>query len=106
VAEKNKGLGIPETKGQFQFIGIVFGTEKDNFYKETMTKTQKPWRIINFGIKTDKEASAFINLSGGEKDKVFFSKQEKDGDKKNVFRNINLEISTYYWLLMHLRVVL
>jgi hypothetical protein len=82
VAEKNKGLGITETKGQFQFKGVVFGTEKDNFYKETMTKTQKPWRIVNFGLKTDKEASAFINLSGGEKDKVFFSKQEKDGDKK------------------------
>jgi hypothetical protein len=83
MAEKNKGLGIPETKGQFQFKGVVFGTEKDNFYKETLTKTtQKPWRIVNFGIKTDKEASAFINLSGGEKEKLFFSKQEKDGDKK------------------------
>ena len=45
MAEKNKGLEIPETKGQFQIKGIVFGTEKESFYKETVTKTsQKPWR--------------------------------------------------------------
>lgn len=83
--EKNKGLGLPETKGQFQVKGIVFGTEKDSFYKETLTKTtQKPWRIVNFGIKTDKESSIYINLSSGEKEKVFFSKSQKpiDGVKQ------------------------
>ena len=39
---KNKGLDLPQTRGNFQVKGIVTGTQKDNFYKETQTKTQKP----------------------------------------------------------------
>jgi hypothetical protein len=82
--EKNTGLGIPQTKGQFQTRGTVIGTEKNNFYKETMTKTtQKPWRTVNFGLKVDKDSTLYITLSDGEKDKVYFSKTETvDGKKK------------------------
>jgi hypothetical protein len=80
---KKEGIGLPQTRGTFQIIGLVTGTEKDSFYKETQTKTtKKPWRILNFGLKTDKEATVYVNLSGGEKDKVFFSKTVTEDNKK------------------------
>jgi hypothetical protein len=79
---KKEGIGLPQTRGTFQLSGIVTGTEKDSFYKETQTKTKKPWRILNFGLKTDKDATVYVNLSGGEKDKVFFSKTVTEDNKK------------------------
>lgn len=79
----NKGLGIPQTKGFFQVKGMVTGTEKDKFYKETKTKTDKPFRTINFGLKTDSNSTTYINLTGMEQDKVYFAKTETvDGKKK------------------------
>ena len=70
--KKNKGLDLPQTKGSFQIKGVVTGTQKDNFYKETQTKTQKPWRILNFGVKNNKDSTIYVTLSDGEKDKVYF----------------------------------
>lgn len=87
--EKNKGLELPQTRGNFQLKGVVTGTAKDNFYKETLTKKQKPWRILNFGVKTDKESTTYITLSDGEKDKVYFSKTETvDGKKKTDVQDV------------------
>lgn len=81
--EKNTGLGIPQTRGSFQLKGVVTGTSKDSCYKETTTKTQKPWRTLNFGLKTEKDSTLYLTLSDGEKEKVYFSKSETvDGKKK------------------------
>ena len=41
---KKKGLGLPQTKGSFQVRGKVTGTQKDKFYTEKLTRTDKPWR--------------------------------------------------------------
>jgi hypothetical protein len=80
---KNKGLGLPQTRGSFNLQGIVTGTEKDKFYTETTTKvTQKPFRMLNFGVKTDKDTAIYLNLNGGEQDKVYFSKTTTDENKK------------------------
>jgi len=79
---KKKGLEIPQTKGTFQLQGITTGTAKDSFYKETLTKTQKPFRMINFGLQTDKETSIYVNLNGGEQDEVYFSKTKTIDNKK------------------------
>lgn len=79
-----KGLGLPQTKGSFQLSGIVTGMLKDSHYKETTTKTGKPWRILNFGVQTDKDSTIYVTLSGGEKEEVYFSKSitTDDGKKK------------------------
>jgi hypothetical protein len=79
----NKGLGLPQTKGSFQLQGIVTGTEKDSFYKETLTKEKKkPFRMLNFGVKTDKDTTVYVNLNGGEQEEVYFSKTTTDENKK------------------------
>ena len=39
MAEKKKGIDLPQTKGKFQVRGKVVGTQKDNFYVEKLTKT-------------------------------------------------------------------
>lgn len=87
---KNKGLGLPQTRGSFQVKGVVTGTQKDSFLKETLTKkAQKPWRTLNFGVKTDKESTIYITLSDGEKDKVYFAKTETvDGKRKTDVQDI------------------
>lgn len=67
---------LPQTRGQFQAMGIISGVEKDKFYTEKETKTGKDFRAVNFGCKFDKDATMYINLTGMPKDKVYFSKRE------------------------------
>ena len=82
MATKNPNHDLQQTNGTFQFRGIVTGTAKDGFYKEITTKSNKPMRMVNFGVEYDKDKRSFISLNGMVKDKVHFSKQtEKDGKK-------------------------
>ena len=91
--KKNTGLGIQETKGSFQLRGIVTGTSKDSFYKEIKTKSNKPMRMVNFGVNIDKEKAVYINLNGMEKETVFFSKSDGKGkDKKTVTEPIGVNL--------------
>mgnify|MGYP000860136482 CR=1 FL=1 len=69
---------LPETKGQFQTRGIVTGTKKDKFYVDKLTKTEKPFRSINFGIQFDKDATLYAGFNGMEQDSVYFFKTTKD----------------------------
>lgn len=85
MAEKknNAPHDLQQTKGQFQFRGMVTGTDKDNFYKETNTKAGKPFRSVSFGVEYDKDKKDYISLNGMERDNVFFSKRETvDGKTK------------------------
>lgn len=81
---KKKGLGLPQTKGTFQVRGKVVGTSKDKFYVEKMTKNNKPWRSINFGVQFDSEKTLYVGTNGMERDNVYFCKKIEDGktDKK------------------------
>ena len=81
---KKKGLGLPQTKGTFQVRGKVVGTDKDKFYIEKMTKNNKPWRSINFGVQFDSEKTLYVGTNGMERDNVYFCKKIEDGktDKK------------------------
>lgn len=81
---KKKGLGLPQTKGTFQVRGKVIGTSKDKFYVEKMTKNNKPWRSINFGVQFDSEKTLYVGTNGMERDNVYFCKKIEDGktDKK------------------------
>lgn len=87
--KKKKGLGLIETKGQFQTKGIVVGVEKDNFYKEMLTKTEKPFRAVSFGVQFDKEATIYVSLNGMEQESVYFTKSETDPATKK--RNTTTE---------------
>jgi len=69
---------LPETKGQFQTRGNVTGTKKDKFYVDKLTRTEKPFRSINFGIQFDKDATLYAGFNGMEQDLVYFSKSTKD----------------------------
>ena len=78
---ENKGLGLQETKGSFQLSGTVSGTKSDKFYKETMTKTNKPFRSIGFAVNVDNGKGVYVSLNGMEKAEVCFSKSEGKGQK-------------------------
>lgn len=87
MAEKSKnskGLGLQETRGYFQLKGKIIGVDKDNFYTEKTTKTNKPMRMINMGVEIDKEKSVYVNLNGMERDFVVFSKTEGSGKDRKV----------------------
>ena len=81
---KKKGLGLPQTKGTFQVRGKVVGTSKDKFYVEKMTKNNKPWRSVNFGVQFDSEKTLYVGTNGMERDNVYFCKKIEDEktDKK------------------------
>ena len=81
--KKNTPHDLQLTKGVFTFRGIVTGTDKDSFYKETKTKTtEKPFRAVSFGVEYDKNKRDFISLNGMEKETVFFSKSETVNGKR------------------------
>lgn len=90
MANEAKGLGIKETKGQFQVRGIITGTEKENFYRELTTRNDKPMRIVNFGIQIDNDATMYAGFNGMEQEFVYFSKSEKgdDGKKKTIVEKV------------------
>ena len=74
----NKMFDFPQTKGSFQVRGIVNGVEKDSFYIEKQTKTGKEFRMINFGVEYDDKKTIYPTLNGMPRDKVYFSKKDKD----------------------------
>ena len=74
----NKMFDFPQTKGSFQVRGIVNGVEKDSFYVEKQTKTGKEFRMINFGVEYDDKKTIYPTLNGMPRDKVYFSKKDKD----------------------------
>ena len=74
----NKIHNLPETKGQFQTKGIVTGTKEGKFYIDKLTKTEKPFRAINFGVNFDKDSTLYVGFNGMEWDSVYFSKSTKD----------------------------
>ena len=78
---KKKGLGLPQTRGSFQVRGKVIGTQRDNFYIEKLTKTNKPWRSTSFGVQFDNDSTIYTSLNGMERGSVWFSKKE---DKKTI----------------------
>ncbi len=89
---ENKGLGLIETRGLFQLKGIVTGCNSSNFYKETLTRTNKPFRSVFFGVQIDKDSTIYINLNGMEQEKVFFSKSETDPvtkKKSNIIEKVD-----------------
>lgn len=74
--------GLMETKGQFQFRGVIEGTQRDDFFSNKITKSGKDMNLIKFSIKTSENNKPKINLNGIEQDTVFFYKRpEKKGEK-------------------------
>ncbi len=85
--KKGRLFDLPETKGSFQLKGIVSGTEKDGFYKEIKTKTNKDMRRINFGVGYAQDSTLYVNLQGMEQDNVYFSKRaENKGGKSETVK--------------------
>ena len=70
--------GLQETKGSFQLRGIVNGVDRDSFYKEITTKSNKSMRMVNFGAEVDKGKTIYVALNGMERDKVYFSAKQND----------------------------
>ena len=85
--KRERLFDLPETKGSFQLKGIVNGVERDNFYKEIRTKTNKDMRIINFGVEYAEGSTLYVNLQGMELDSVYFSKRaDNKGEKAETMR--------------------
>lgn len=81
---KERLFDLPETKGTFRIRGKVTGKERDNFYKETVTKTGKPVRRISFGVTYEPGKSMYTSLQGMQQDNVYFSKPGEKGQKSEV----------------------
>ena len=84
---KARLFDLPETKGEFQLVGIVSGMSKDNAYKELVTKSNRAMRFINFGLSYQDGKTLYANLQGMEQDYVYFSKYPvKKGEKGDTIK--------------------
>lgn len=70
---------MPVTRGTYQVKGLVNGVQKQNFYTEKKTKTNKDFRAINFGVEYNENKTVYMSLNGMVKDKVYFSKRDDNG---------------------------
>lgn len=94
--KKGRIFDLPETKGSFQLKGIVTGTEKDKFYKEIKTRSNKDMRIVNFGVTYDEDSTLYVNIQGMEQENVYFSKKsEKKGEKAETVKVPWMDRFTY-----------
>lgn len=79
---KNNGLGLPQTRGTFQWRGKILGVSKDNFFKEGKSQSGKSTRSVTFGLQVSKDSVLYLTLNSFVADKVYYSKLEKDKDGK------------------------
>lgn len=90
--EKKKSAphDLQQTNGLFTLCGIVSGTDKENFYKETKTRNDKPFRSVTFGVEFDKDKKEYVSLNGMQRDQVVFKKRETiNGQTKSVTEKVN-----------------
>lgn len=80
----NTKHNLQQTRGIFQVSGVVQGTLKDKFYVDTVTKTGKPFRAINFGVEFEKGKVMYISINGMEQEKVYFNKRNEETNKMEV----------------------
>lgn len=71
--------GLQETAGLYQIRGVVTGADKEKFYVEKKTKSNKDMRMVSFGLEIEPNKSVYFSLNGMVKDEVFFSAKDKDG---------------------------
>lgn len=81
MAGNNRIHEMPITRGVYQLKGVVSGTEKQNFYTEKKTKTNKEMRMINFGVEYDHGKTVYMSMNGIPRDKVYFSKKDDETGK-------------------------
>lgn len=82
---KARLFDLPETKGAFQLKGKVTGTQKDGFYKEIKTRSNKDMKMINFGVEYENGLNLYVNMQGMEQENVYFYKKaENKGDKPEI----------------------
>ena len=81
ILAKERLFDLPETKGIFQIRGLVTGHDKDNFYKESKTKTGKTMRRTSFGVTFEPNKTMYVSMQGFPQNSVYFSSPGKNGEK-------------------------
>ncbi|MGG1659501.1 hypothetical protein [Brevibacillus sp. NRS-1366] len=79
---ENKGLGLPQTKGEFKLRGLATGLMRDNAFKVIETKSKKGMHILNFGVDTAPESTVYVTIQGVERDEVYFGKRSEEKGQK------------------------
>ena len=75
---------LAETKGTYQVQGKISGVESSRFYTEKKTKSNKDFRMINFGCEYDDKKTVYMSLNGMPQDNVYFSKRNAETNKTDV----------------------
>lgn len=78
---KERIHNLQETKGSFQCKGIINGVQKEKFYTEKKTKTNKDFRAVSFACEYNATTSMYMSLNGMPQAEVYFSKKNPDTNK-------------------------
>ncbi|GED73052.1 hypothetical protein BRE01_67540 [Brevibacillus reuszeri] len=79
---ENKGLGLPQTRGEFKLRGLATGLLRDNAFKVIETKSKKGMHILNFGVETAPESTLYVTIQGVEREEVIYGKKAEEKGKK------------------------
>ena len=77
----NRIFDLAETRGTFQVRGLISGVQKEKFYTNKKTKTNKDFRAVNFGCEYDDKKTIYLSLNGMPQQEVYFSKRNQDTGK-------------------------
>lgn len=81
---KQRIINLPETTGEIQLRGYVTGILADNFYKQDVGRTGKPYRSMRFGVQVNEDSKVFLDLYESKPENVYFYKRsEIKGEKGN-----------------------
>lgn len=75
---------LQPTYGNFVLKGIAGGTQTDKFYTEG-TSNNNLWRRLNFSVKTNDNASVYVEMMGSKNDKVKLVDSTDRKNKKEYF---------------------
>lgn len=77
-------MSLEQTKGQFQLVGIVKGIDDyENAVKEGTTRSDKPYKRLQFMVQTSEENIVPVEMFGMVRDEVIFYNM-KEREKKKV----------------------
>lgn len=77
------GLGLPQTKGIFKLRGFATELGRDNAYIDKTDKNGNPFHMLQFAVQTAPESKVYVNLMGGVRGSVYYSKPSKEKGKKS-----------------------
>lgn len=87
------GNVLEQTKGKFKIEGKVVGITNENSYREGFTKSDKPYKSLQFFVQASPTNRVKVEMFGMERDEVVFYNSKERKSTRVAWDKRNTEIS-------------